>query len=233
MLARGARGRGRAVSEQVNSKLASALVKAQAMAHAVEKDSANQHHRYKYASAESMIREAKACLAECGLSFSAESVTLDKFDEHLILHVVYRLRHESGESEVHDRIQAIIPGAGRPLDKAISTADTYALGYAMRGLLALPRVEEGTDVDQRDDRAAGGKKTKPAQTKPKPSGPSDAELAQIDKISRALADAQDGDMLAAIAARMGDESDAVRAGVRGAYAEAKKRIGGGGHAANR
>jgi lysozyme len=40
----------------------------------------------------------------------------------------------------------------RPLDKAVATAMTYNLGYFLRGLLLLPRVEEGTDVDQRDDR---------------------------------------------------------------------------------
>ena len=44
-----------------------------------------------------------------------------------------------------------IAGRGRPGDKAISTALTYLSGYGLRGLLNLPRVEQGHDVDQRND----------------------------------------------------------------------------------
>ena len=46
----------------------------------------------------------------------------------------------------------IIPDKGRPMDKAVATARTYALGYMLRDLLLLPRVEPSADVDARDDR---------------------------------------------------------------------------------
>src|SRR5258707_6928030 len=44
----------------------------------------------------------------------------------------------------------IVEDKSRPMDKAVATALTYNLGYTLRGLLLLPRVED--EVDQRDDR---------------------------------------------------------------------------------
>lgn len=130
------------------SELVKALVQAQKIARAVGKDKSNSFHRYKYASAEAMIEEARGALAESGLAFRCiDSLVL--LGEIPLLRLTYSLSHISGESEAITSTTPIIEEKGRPLDKAVATAKTYDLGYTLRGLLLLPRVEE--EVDQRDD----------------------------------------------------------------------------------
>lgn len=135
------------------SELAKALVEAQRIARAVEKDSTNKFHSYRYASAEAMIAEARGALSQAGLAFSCVSSALEQAEGYgRILVTMYRLDHVGGESRDYGSSTPIIEERGRPLDKAVATAKTYDLGYMLRSLLLLPRVEEGTDVDQRDDR---------------------------------------------------------------------------------
>ena len=65
----------------------------------------------------------------------------------------------------------VLPEKGRPIDKAEAGARTYALSYFLRDLLLIPRVDEGSDVDQRDDRDRSGRATAPrpaAVPAPKP-----------------------------------------------------------------
>lgn len=143
--------------------LAAALVEAQRAAHAVSKESRNSFQGYRYASAEAVITEARAALNAAGLSLSVSSATIRagvaasrlSGDTPPVAVVVYRLEHESGEHRLVETETPIIEEKGRPLDKAMATARTYSLSYLLRDLLLLPRVEEGTDVDQRDDRALG------------------------------------------------------------------------------
>lgn len=128
--------------------LFTALIAAQKAASAVEKGSKNTFHKYAYASAESIICEAREALSECGLAV----ITTDWLVRDERMHVVYLLVHGSGESMEFRTSTAVIPDKGRPLDKAEATALTYNLGYFLRGLLLLPRVEQGTQADERDDR---------------------------------------------------------------------------------
>lgn len=126
-----------------------ALVKAQGIAQAVEKGSKNTFHKYAYASAESMIAEAREALFEAGLAL----VTQHWFIREERMCVGYLLVHGSGQSMEFQATSAIVPDKGRPVDKAEATALTYNLGYFLRGLLLLPRVEAGSQPDERDDRS--------------------------------------------------------------------------------
>jgi hypothetical protein len=146
--------------------LLAALAKAQAQAQGVEKGSVNTFHRYKYASAEDVIAVSREALAGTGLAFVCTSATV-AWGEPAVLTCRYALIHESGASLEITSETPVIPEKGRPEDKAVATAKTYDLGYALRGLLLLPRVEEGADADQRDDRhreprARGPRKPEPA-----------------------------------------------------------------------
>lgn len=153
--------------------LFAALVRAQRIARAVEKDAHNSFHRYSYASSEAVISEARGALGEAGLAFFAVSyeVVRGEFAEaaerepepkdakkqdhakaYGILRAKYRLVHEGGEATETESVTSIIPERGRPVDKAIASAKTFDLAYMLRALLLLPRVEEDTEVDRRDDR---------------------------------------------------------------------------------
>jgi hypothetical protein len=128
--------------------LCKAMLAAQKQAQAVDKGSVNSFHRYKYASAEAIIAEARQALTSAGIVVSAIGWSSDGNR----VAVKYLVAHESGECIVSTCSTAVVPDKGRPLDKAESTALTYNLGYFLRGFLLLPRVDPSAEVDSRDDR---------------------------------------------------------------------------------
>lgn len=128
-------------------KLQDALIRAQKTAKEVAKSSENSYHRYAYASAESIIAEARDALGQHGLAVTASWTVVDGR-----VNVQYILMHEDGARESFFATTPIVPEKGRPVDKAEATALTYNMGYFLRGLLLLPRVEKGAEVDARDDR---------------------------------------------------------------------------------
>lgn len=137
--------------------LYAALLEAQRAAKSVEKASKNEYAKYKYAKAEDIIDEAKSALNAAGLvCFCTGWKRADTVNASGVVHekllINYILAHpETGDVAAYDVEQSVVEGTQRPADKAEATALTYNLGYFLRGLLMLPRVEEGTDVDQRDD----------------------------------------------------------------------------------
>lgn len=130
--------------------LASAIVLAQQAVKSVEKTSKNEFHKYKYAGTEAVLEEARAALSSAGLGVVPLGWSAN--EGRTVLHVTYRLLHVSGESMDFPCETPIIPDKGRPQDKAEATALTYSLGYFLRGLLLIPRVDEEHEVDRRDDR---------------------------------------------------------------------------------
>lgn len=189
--------------------LATALAAAQASAHAVEKDATNSFHRYKYASAEAIIAEAKAALSGHGAALlpvemsivPAEALGSVAGGPAAILRTRWAILHGSDRHEM-SADWPIIPDKGRPFDKAVAAARTASLGYLLRDLLQLPREEEGTglDDDSRDrpdtsaaderlarerkakmeaDKAAAMAKGKTEKTEPPPAAPP-PEVAEAD-----------------------------------------------------
>lgn len=153
---------------ELQGKLFAALVQAQKNAKAVAKDSKNDHHKYNYASAESLIEEGRTSLSLAGLALLVTNVELvpgggvdveDKDTGEVrrrmgapTIQCTYVLAHESGESITYRREWLVIEQKGRPLDKAQGGALTTSLGYAIRDVLMLPRDDEYADMDRRDDR---------------------------------------------------------------------------------
>lgn len=137
-----------------DAALFAALAKAQGMAKLVEKDARNQFHKYNYASAEAMITEAKAALSACDLAvipselIAQEPMPLEaESGAKAVLIAEWFVVHSGGGRHVVHCRWPVIPEKGRPLDKALAAARTASLGYLLRDLLQLPRVEEGTDLD--------------------------------------------------------------------------------------
>ena len=143
----------------------SALVAAQTSAAAVGKDAKNSHQGYKYASSEAIITEARVALNSAGLAVYRVASSVEWEPATVVesrngpktirigkVLCTYNLAHVGGETLVLHSETPCVTEAGRPEDKAVATALTYSLGYFLRDLLLLPRVEEGHEVDQRDDR---------------------------------------------------------------------------------
>jgi hypothetical protein len=146
-------------SEGPLGPLYAAIARATARAQPVGKDAENEHHRYRYASAESLIEEARTPLALEGLcviptwDYAMRDALGGGKQEHFAdVTVIYRVGHADGGSLTFRARTPAIRDRGRPEDKAVATALTYNLGYFLRGLLMLPRVDADHDVDQRDDR---------------------------------------------------------------------------------
>ena len=146
--------------------LADAMTKAQASVKAVEKDATNAYHRYKYASADAVIEEARRVLAEAGVAVFVTGWTLVPaqvavpFGENALpvptgtdlarVEVTYRVACGS-DFIVCVTDSYIVPEKGRPEDKAHAGALTTNLSYFLRGLLLIPREDPETSVETRDD----------------------------------------------------------------------------------
>lgn len=137
----------------VTQALYAALAKAQADCAGTEKKSENKHHRYKYASAEDMIDASTQAMAPHGLSLILISSEPDEPKQPRSMTVRYLMTHaEGGSMALGPYSLTVHPDKGRPMDKAITTCLTYLQAYCIRGILNVPRVEEGTERDSTDDK---------------------------------------------------------------------------------
>lgn len=133
-------------------KVAAALLVAQSSLKNVAKGSENKFHNYKYAGAEDVLTEARSHLHEAGLMVLRDSAKVLEDQGTPVLHSVFIVVHESGEAIVLDQEFPVVPGNGRPMDKAVAASLTTSMSYFLRDLLLIPRVD-GEEVDTRDDRA--------------------------------------------------------------------------------
>lgn len=155
-------------------KLAEALDKARARCKAAHKDSTNTFHKYRYASAESILDEAKAALEGTGVALipvrNELQVRGSGPNAVLNCHRWMLLTHSSGEAVPVEFDWPVIPDRGRPTDKAYASALTTGLAYYLRDLLTMPRVDPEDDIAGREDRdesaAAPPPKPPPPAAKP-------------------------------------------------------------------
>lgn len=189
------------MSADQTSKIYAALVLAQKDARAVEKDGTNNFHKYIYATAEQIIIETKPLLARHGLGVLPTSTHVQVIDGQPYCVHEWDLVHMDGESAPLTTWWPIVPEKGRPLDKAMASADTTSLAYLLRNLLQLPRVEPGTDMDapERDERNARAGRVvdaKPAKKGALGRSTMDAKvLAQLAEVFERAEQAHDADEL--------------------------------------
>mgnify|MGYP003339922382 FL=1 len=222
--------------------LSLALLGAQRAIHSVVKESRNRDQGYNYASTEAIIEEAREALLANGLTAERRSLTCQWEDAHEVIgksgartcrigHVAieFALVHAAtGTERVYSMSQCAVSGSGKPEDKALSTANTYALGYWLRDVLMIPRCERDADADQRDDREQYRRAAAPVQRQATPAprtrahaddGEVPPEAAQA---VEAFAVAGDGAEIEEIAARFRPLLQSWAPTIRGIVANAKK-----------
>lgn len=141
----------------------SALFKAQCSIRAIEKASRNSMQNYDYTSGEDMIEHCGRALCDNGLALFTVGAFFVPAEMQVIADnqivtmrdayctVDYILVHaESGESIDFKFELPIVPGKGRPSDKAYCSSLTTNLAYFLRNLLMVKRGDE-TAIDERDD----------------------------------------------------------------------------------
>ena len=129
-------------------KLDAAIVAAQARAVTVKKDATNSFQRYDYASAEAIIRAGVDALSSEGVAVVPGSMELQ---DGAILRREWLMIHKSGETRSAVQDWPVVPGKGRPLDKAYAGALTSSFAYFLRDLLCMDRVAPGDDDLHRED----------------------------------------------------------------------------------
>jgi hypothetical protein len=154
-----------------SKSLLAALVVAQHEANPVTKSARNTFHNYNYASADAIIQEAGEALSAAGLAAFPVSIERDpaqldhvwkmgtdkegKPEEFIdiprrVRMVLCVVHGATGESREFVSSVPVLPEKGRPEDKAEFGARTEMLAYALRDLLLLPRLAEGTPSARND-----------------------------------------------------------------------------------
>jgi len=152
--------------------IAAALIHAQGQIRRVAKDGTNTYAKYRYATSEDMIDEARVCLqaADLGLMHSwtfvpgaegPDGAAVRQRDQGKApalsgtlgrVFLRCRLFHKGGASITWETSLAVVVEAGKVADKSELAAVTACLADTLRGLLLIPRGDEkGTGIDDRDN----------------------------------------------------------------------------------
>ena len=169
----------------MTAEITKALIEAQAGLGGLQKLGKNKHHNYDFVSTEQMVAETRGLLRNAGLVCAPVGHRLEVFDGIAPgvlcnLRTEWLLSHSSGETLALSYDMPIVPGKGRPLDKAYSASASQALNYLLRDLLLMPRGERES-IDSRDDRSHGAepeRRAPQAQAKRAPS-PGEAIAAMV------------------------------------------------------
>lgn len=152
----------------IPASVAVGMLKARRAVQAVAKAAKNEHHGYKYASSEAMMSEGLRALNEGGLVFMRmshataqierpRSIALEGGGIETVREVVTRLRctfalvAEDGGTAWITTDNAIVPGKGKPEDKAEFGIQTEAYAYALRDILGIPRGDDSLTPSARND----------------------------------------------------------------------------------
>lgn len=171
-------------------KLAEALSRARDRCRAVSKGSYNAHHKYDYADADAIIEEAKSALADSGIEVvplgARPTVVGSGGALTWTLSQVFELMHSSGESRLITFDWPVVPGAGRPLDKAYASALTSSLAYFYRGLLLMSRKLEPDEqtMDGRDDRPVAQRQANEPEQQPTVERITENQEAELSRLLR-------------------------------------------------
>lgn len=136
------------LSDVVRSSLAEALRVAQATISAVSKDARNEFSGYDYASAESIITEARRALIASGLTVYRKEWCVESAQPWPLVVATFVVTNGT-ESFTATCPFPVVDGRGKPPDKAVATALTSCLAYWLRDLLLIPRCDE--EMDRRND----------------------------------------------------------------------------------
>lgn len=147
----------------MTDQIHSALVAAAGKIRGVAPDGVNSHHRYRYATAEAITLAARNALLEEGVYTRRQVVQIDHREGVPWAQIRMSATHADGSGIVDDCWWPVVEGKGRPLDKSMAVALTSAWKFWLTGLLAIPRIAQGEDMD---DEASGAQTGQTKQEAP-------------------------------------------------------------------
>lgn len=157
-------------SSVLNPAFLAALARAQARVQTVGKEGWNKDREYAYASSDALLGELRRAFAPEGVSFlhswrQVAPPRMNVSDKQWLTATViidWVLLYGDEEKAVMGFLRGTaeceaIGSAGRPPDKAMAAAKTFAIGFVAIGIGALDRAEvphvENVDARQEDDKA--------------------------------------------------------------------------------
>jgi hypothetical protein len=167
------------------NKVYEAILEAQKQSRALVKDARNDFGQYDYVSTEAMIQEAKTILSSVGLSVIPVETSVrreSEGDDFRILHRKYLVADGEGNTVEMHQEWAVVPGKGRPWDKAVASAATTSLNYFLRDLLQIPRVDAEDDMDHPKRDEAEGSKPERSKQEPQKKQPACPRCGKTDSI---------------------------------------------------
>ena len=169
-------GRVQGTTEQVAAFLGG-LHAAQSNINPVDKDGVNKFQNYKYASTEAIIIEARAALLGGGMILVKggqiiQTTQMDgmtkALDGYVLYHTAGAFMHIQAETPIC-RTESQKEGKwSKDWDKAAAGAFTTGLGYTLRDLLLIPRVNAEMDGDSEPHPNAPRGEDSPQPTTPTP-----------------------------------------------------------------
>lgn len=143
-----------------NAALFAALSKAQSEVESADKDSFNQHARYKFTSNEEMTRVSRGPLGRNGLSVMTpvwDVIDPIRPDSLGVLVTPWVLTHSEGGYITGQAMMDVIASKRNRSDKQIAAALSYLKTYILKGVLNMDRMEDAANtVDGRDESQMGG-----------------------------------------------------------------------------
>lgn len=150
-----------------NAALFAALAKAQHEVESADKDSTNQHARYKYTSNEEMTRVARGPMGRHGLSILTPAWDVEPPTRPDCLGVLIQpwvLTHSDGGYIIGQAMMDIIESKRNKSDKQMAAALSYLKTYILKGILNMDRMEDAANtVDGRDESQMGGRRQQQPQ----------------------------------------------------------------------
>lgn len=142
-----------------------ALIAAQKKLRVIGKDARNNHGKFNYTTADSMIQACADALHECGLAVIPGGSTAHELSGKPYLRMELELIHEGGASRQCSRDWPIQAAGAQNMVRAAAVTETSALSYFYRTLLALKRADKDDMNDPSHDRAASRQRRQAAQPK--------------------------------------------------------------------
>ena len=148
------------------SDLTTKLAEVMAEVGYVKKDAVNDFHKYRYASAEAVLKKVNAALSSRGIAVATQAELLHYADNHAVVRL--SLSFTDGPDSI--TAQGLGEGSDKG-DKAVMKADTAALKYALANAFMIswgddPEADIDTDKEERlsESNPFTGKDMNPIET---------------------------------------------------------------------
>lgn len=144
-----------------------AVLAAQNEAKAVEKDAENRHDGYSYASVEAIVKDVRPVLIKHGIIVLTTGSQYVQDGQQPYMSCKYKVLHVPTSTDFEcDHDLPVSPPRANQVNKGAAASKTSNLGYFLRDLLLLPRIDHDIDSESMTPSSQPQAAPKPAAQRP-------------------------------------------------------------------